>query len=102
MVVVAGNAAHALDAEQRRGKALLERLCAGCHAVTQTGRSPHPYAPPFRTFGEGKLYDEDFGQRLQDGLFTTHPDMPTFHFGRDDAGAVLSYLRALHEAAKPK
>jgi mono/diheme cytochrome c family protein len=97
MMIGMGDAAHALDTEQRHGKALLEKLCARCHAVGISGRSPHPYAPPFRSFGETKLYDEDFGRRLQDGLFTTHLDMPTFHFSRDDAGAVLNYLRALHD-----
>jgi hypothetical protein len=53
------------------------RLSAPCaanaHAVSCTGRGPHVGAPPFRTFGE-KLYDEDFGQRLQDGLFTIQPE----------------------------
>jgi len=102
MMVAFGGVAHALDAEQRHGKALLERLCARCHAVGATGRSPHPQAPPFRSFGETRLYDEDFGQRLQDGLFTIHPDMPTFHFSRDDAAAALNYLKDLRERAKSK
>jgi len=97
LIAAASTAAHALDAEQRRGKQLLERLCARCHAVARTGRSPQPDAPPFRRFGEGKLYDEDFRQRLQDGLFTIHPDMPTFEFSRGDAAAVVDYLRAIQD-----
>ena len=97
MTAALSGTAQALDAEQRRGKALLERLCARCHAVGERGRSPHPQAPPFRTFSESKLYDEDFGRRLQDGLFTIHPDMPTFHFSGDDAAAAVNYLKALHE-----
>jgi mono/diheme cytochrome c family protein len=99
---LAGNAAWALDAEQQHGKELLQKLCARCHAVTRTDRSPHPDAPAFRTFGERKLYDEDFGQRLQDGLFTIHPDMPTFEFNRSDAAAVVNYLRAIQERTKQK
>ena len=69
--------AHALDAEQKRSRALLENLCGRCHAVGKTGQSPNPLAPPFRTFGE-KLYDTDMVQRLQDGLTTIHPnaDLP--------------------------
>lgn len=102
LIVAASNAAHGLDAEQRHGKALVERLCARCHAIVRTGRSPHPDAPPFRTFGESKLYDEDFRQRLQDGLFTIHPDMPTFEFSHSDATAVLNYLRAIQDRKSSK
>ena len=90
-------AGHALDTEQQRGKALLETMCGRCHAVSETGRSPHADAPPFRTFGDSKLYDNDFGQRLQDGLSTIHPDMPTFRFGRTDAEAAVNYLKFLQE-----
>jgi hypothetical protein len=88
---------HALDREQQRIRGVLTELCGRCHAVTATGQSPHPLAPPFRTFGDSKLYDENFGQRLQDGLSTIHPDMPTFHFDRRDADAAVSYLRAIQE-----
>jgi cytochrome c len=97
---VAGEASQALDRERRRIKGVLEGLCGSCHAVTETGRSPHADAPPFRTFGDNKLYEEDFGQRLQHGLSTIHPDMPTFHFSRHDAEAALSYLRAIQARRK--
>jgi cytochrome c len=88
---------HALDAEQQRAKAMLETLCAGCHAVGKTGKSPQPLAPPFRTFGE-KLYDTDMVQRLQDGLTTIHPDMPTFRFNRHEAAAAVNYLRSIQKS----
>ncbi len=93
---------YALDSEQQRGKSLLETLCARCHAVGETGRSPHVDAPPFRTFGDSKLYDSDFSQRLQDGLTTIHPDMPTFRFNRADAEAAVNYLKSIQEPKKPK
>jgi cytochrome c len=86
--------AQALDAEQRRVKAMLEEMCGRCHAVGTNGRSPNPLAPAFRTFGE-KLYDTDMVQRLQDGLTTIHPDMPTFRFNAHDAAAAVNYLRAI-------
>src|ERR1700760_1796319 len=73
-----GESCHALDADQQQAKSLLVEMCARCHAVGKIGRSPHPDAPPFRTLGERKLYDDDFGRRLRDGLSTMHPDMPTF------------------------
>ena len=77
-------------------------MCARCHAVGKAGRSPHPDAPPFRTLGDDKLYDNDFAKRLQDGLSTIHPDMPTFHFSREDAEAAVDYLRSIQVSAKPK
>src|SRR5437868_9563097 len=94
--------ANALDREQQRGKELLNALCGRCHAIGETGRSSHSDAPPFRKFGERKLYDEDFAQRLQNGLSTIHPDMPTFRFNRSDAEAAVNYLKAVQERSKPK
>jgi mono/diheme cytochrome c family protein len=93
---------HALDSEQQRGKALLQSLCSRCHAIGRAGVSPFPDAPPFRTFGDQKLYDEDFAQRLQTGLSTIHKAMPSFQFGRADADAVASYLRAIQTRRKPR
>jgi mono/diheme cytochrome c family protein len=93
-------AGNALDRDQQRAKGLLEEACAGCHAVGRSGASPRAGAPPFRALGENKLYDEEFGQRLQDGLSSIHPDMPTFRFTRRDAAAVLDYLRIIQDRPK--
>jgi mono/diheme cytochrome c family protein len=95
MVCASSSVSHALDSEQRRGKMILQNLCSRCHAIGTAGASPHPDAPPFRTFGDQKLYDEDFAQRLQTGLFTIHKDMPSFRFDRTNAEAAVSYLRAI-------
>ena len=92
-----GGAAQALDPEQQHTKAMLENLCGRCHAVGKTGRSPNPLAPQFRRFGE-KLYDTDMVQRLQDGLTTIHPDMPTFRFNRHEAAAAVNYLRSIQKS----
>nr|WP_041757644.1 cytochrome c [Bradyrhizobium sp. ORS 278] len=99
-LVLTSTASHALDSEQKRGKALLQSLCSRCHAIGPTGASPHPDAPPFRTFGDSKLYDDDFSQRLQTGLSTIHKDMPSFQFDRPDAEAVVNYLKAIQ--VRPK
>jgi mono/diheme cytochrome c family protein len=99
IIGVWSKAGYALDQEQKRGRVLLERLCGGCHAVAARGQSRHPEAPPFRTFGE-KLYDEDLGQRLWEGLTTIHPDMPTFHFKRRDAEAAVNYLKSIQQKKK--
>ncbi|CCD98082.1 conserved exported hypothetical protein [Bradyrhizobium sp. STM 3809] len=99
-LALTATASHALDGEQKRGKALLQSLCSRCHAIGSAGASPHPDAPPFRTFGDSKLYDEDFAQRLQTGLSTIHKDMPSFQFNRADAEAVVNYLKAIQ--VRPK
>lgn len=93
---------HALDAEQQHGRELLQKMCGHCHAVGSTGTSPNSLAPPFRSFGDDKLYDNDFAQRLQDGLSTIHPDMPTFRFDREDAEATVNYIKAIQERRKPR
>ncbi|WP_315729268.1 MULTISPECIES: cytochrome c [unclassified Bradyrhizobium] len=95
LLLMTSTASHALDSEQRRGKALLQSLCSRCHAIGPAGASPHPDAPPFRTFGDSKLYDDDFAQRLQSGLSTIHKDMPSFRFDRADAEAAVNYLKAI-------
>jgi hypothetical protein len=100
VLCASGETSRALDREQQRIRGVLQELCGRCHAVTETGRSPHPDAPPFRTFGETKLYDENFGHRLQSGLSTIHPDMPTFSFNQRDAEAAVSYLRAIQARKK--
>ncbi|MGY4308192.1 mono/diheme cytochrome c family protein [Bradyrhizobium sp. USDA 4369] len=86
-------------AEEKRS---CKGFAADCHAVGRTGASPHPDAPPFRTFGDSKLYDEDFAQRLQTGLSTIHKDMPSFRFDRADAEAAVNYLKAIQVRLKPK
>ncbi len=101
LVCAAGATGHAAEDGQQRGKTLLTAMCARCHAVGRTGKSPHQDAPPFRTFGDDKLYDNDFAERLQDGLSTIHPDMPTFHFSREDADAAVNYLRSIQVRSKP-
>jgi mono/diheme cytochrome c family protein len=93
-------AGQALDPEHQRARALLEDMCARCHAVGETGQSPERLAPPFRSFGE-KLYDTDFASRLQEGLTTMHRDMPTFRFNRRDAAAVVNYLKSIQQSKKP-
>ena len=92
---------HALDAEQH-GEAMLQKMCARCHAVGAAGASPNTLAPPLRKLGEDKLYDPVFVQRLQDGYSSIHRFMPTFRFTRDDAEAAVNYLKAIQERRAPK
>jgi len=84
----------ALTAPQQRGRALAERFCAACHAVGSHGASPHVGAPPFRKL-DTRLDLDGLAGRLREGLASSHPDMPMFRFSREDANAVVAYLRTI-------
>ena len=81
-----------LTPRQKRGEALAQRMCAGCHAIGRTGDSPHIGAPPFRNL-DRRIDLDSLVVRLREGLTSGHPDMPTFHFSREDAQAFVAYLR---------
>jgi len=79
---------------QQRGEDIARGLCSRCHAIGKSGDSPHPAAPRFRTLDDrtdlGKL-----ARRIREGLLTGHDDMPMFRFDRDDAEAVVAYIRSI-------
>lgn len=79
-----------------RGKELLARFCAQCHAIDRVGQSPHLGAPPFRSIGN--RYDiNELTETMTDRLVSTHPDMPSFHFSQEDAKAVRAYLYSIQQ-----
>lgn len=82
------------DARVVRGKELANTMCTQCHAIGAMDQSPNAAAPAFRTLGE-RLDLDTFMDRLRQGLTSGHADMPTFRFARDDARALVSYLRAI-------
>jgi mono/diheme cytochrome c family protein len=79
---------------EQQGRILAERMCSACHAVGRRGNSPHVGAPPFRAL-ERRVELDTFTDRLREGLMSDHPDMPTFRFTREDARALLLYLRSI-------
>jgi mono/diheme cytochrome c family protein len=79
---------------EQHGRALVQRLCAQCHAVGRDGQSPHPGAPAFRTL-DRRIDLDAFVARLREGLATGHSDMPVFRFTREDARAAVEYLRGI-------
>jgi len=97
LLAVLSNARAAEDGQgtlARQGRALAERMCAGCHAIGTSGSSPHLGAPAFRTLSRRVDLDA-FAGRLREGLTSGHPDMPTFRFTREDARALTAYLRSI-------
>jgi mono/diheme cytochrome c family protein len=86
--------AEALSPAQQRGRTLVQELCAQCHAIGRADRSPHVGAPPFRAL-DRRLDLDSFVARLREGLVSGHGDMPMFRFSREDARAVVEYLRLI-------
>jgi mono/diheme cytochrome c family protein len=95
MLVASCTSMRANEAEDR-GRALLTEFCARCHAVGRTGASPLRTAPPFRTLRR-RMDMNELMDRMQEGLFSTHGDMPTFRLRREDARDVRLYLHSIQE-----
>ena len=87
-------AAPAPGGPESRGHILVQRYCAGCHAVNPTGKSPNAAAPAFRNLNERYKID-DLGEALAEGILTGHPAMPEFRFPPEDVDAVLRYLKSI-------
>jgi mono/diheme cytochrome c family protein len=77
-----------------RGEALLQAQCGYCHAIGQTGDSPHRGAPPFRTLMQ-RYPPQALEEALGEGLSTGHPDMPEFVFEPAEIAAIIAYLNVL-------
>jgi mono/diheme cytochrome c family protein len=92
-IAAAGEAA-ALSALEKRGRVLAVRLCAQCHAIGRNDASLRPGAPPFRNL-EQRVNLDTFASRLRQGLMSGHYDMPVFRFTREDARAMVAYLRSI-------
>jgi mono/diheme cytochrome c family protein len=77
-----------------RGRALVVQMCAECHATGKTGPSPRVGAPALRNL-DRRLDLDTFVDQLREGLDGGHRDMPMFRFTREDAHAVVAYLRSI-------
>lgn len=78
------------------GRLLVQKHCAGCHAVGAKDISKHREAPAFRDVL--KRYNASvLGEALAEGMLTGHPDMPEFIFAPSDAAAIIKYLNTLSE-----
>jgi mono/diheme cytochrome c family protein len=84
----------ALSAQERRGRVLAVRLCAQCHAIGKSDASARPSAPPLRHLHK-RVNLDTFASRLRQGLMSGHYDMPEFRFSREDARAMVAYLRSI-------
>lgn len=88
------SSADELDPLRQRGEALVKEMCGECHAIGKAGQNLHAGAPAFRSLNR-RLDLDTFQERLRDGLTSSHRDMPTFRFVREEARAVVAYLRSI-------
>ena len=82
------------ETPQQRGEVIARGLCSPCHAIGKTGRSKLPAAPAFRNLDKQTNLSK-LSRRIQEGLLTGHEDMPLFRSGRDDADAMVAYIRSV-------
>jgi cytochrome c len=93
LLMTATSAAQA-ETLQERGEVIARGLCTQCHAIGATGISPHPAAPRFRVL-DNQTDLSKLSQRIREGLLTGHEDMPIFRFNRNDADAMVAYIRSV-------
>lgn len=96
MLVIATCLPSGADESARRGRQIVERDCARCHAVGAADASAMSKAPPFREIAR-RYPPSHLAEALAEGIVTGHPDMPVFAFAPADAGAIIAYLEALSE-----
>ena len=76
------------------GHDLVRKNCSACHAIGETGDSPLPLAPPFRTLSR-KYPVEDLQESLAEGIVSGHPAMPQFRFTPADVNDLIAYLKSI-------
>jgi len=91
----AADAEPAADAQMIADGRRIARLeCGACHAVGETGVSPHPDAPPLRTV----LADYNphaLEMDLAEGIRVGHSDMPLFELSPIGVRALTAYLESI-------
>lgn len=81
------------------GKALVETYCRGCHAVGQTGDSPNPRAPEFRTLHQRHPLLA-LREPLTRGIAAPHEQMPRFDLSERQIDSIVAYINSLTPAGK--
>ncbi len=83
----------------KRGQALAEKLCAGCHAVGLTDASKLDKSPPMRDLAK-RWKGELIAEALAEGITTGHKEMPEFRLNPDELDAFLAWFDDLGTRAK--
>ena len=84
----------AADASVARGREIVQRNCAVCHAVGVRGASHNPEAPPFREL-HTRYPVEMLAEALAEGILSGHPAMPQFVFPPRQIDDIIAYLNSI-------
>lgn len=93
--------AHAGEPTLSYGLRLVQKNCTRCHAIGETGESPHKFAPPFREAAKNYSYEELL-DGFMEGLAVRHKDMPEWEMTEEQAEAVTTYIMSLKKTAALK
>lgn len=94
LVLILACAPATAETPQQRGEVLARGMCGACHAIGKSGASKDPAAPRFWRLDSVTNLSK-LSERLQGGLLTGHEGMPLFRFNRDDADAMVAYIRSI-------
>ena len=78
----------------QRGQDLARLLCAECHSIEPTGKSPNADAPPFRDM-LSKLTLEGIEDELAEGILLGHKPMPKWDFSERQIYDLSNFISAL-------
>lgn len=82
-----------------KGEQIARRLCASCHSIATTGKSPHELAPPFRELS-ARYPISHLAEALAEGIVVPHKDMPRFVLEPREIDALLTFIEALAPDAR--
>jgi tetratricopeptide (TPR) repeat protein len=84
----------------RKGKALVELNCSGCHAVGASGASPNKTAPEFRSL-HARYAGLALREPLSRGIAAPHDQMPNFTLSSSQVDAIVAYINSLSATKAP-
>lgn len=77
-----------------RGRDLVARNCASCHAIDRNEQSPNPKSPPFRSLAT-RHSGLSLREPLTRGIAAPHDQMPKFDLTTDDVDSIIAYINSL-------
>lgn len=99
LLLVAGAQAAPADAQLlKRGRAIAQKNCGGCHAIGARGESANPKSPPFRHLAR-KYPLHNLEESLGEGIVVGHEgeEMPEFRLNASQIEALLAYLGSIQK-----
>jgi tetratricopeptide (TPR) repeat protein len=82
------------DRRVRRGNALAETNCSGCHAIGTESVSPNRSAPAFRDL-ERRYRMLSLRKPITRGIAAPHDQMPQFALSDNDVDMIVAYINSL-------